>query len=228
MKKVLIIGGLLALLPLASSCIVNVNGNGKSVRCKGPVVTRNLELSDFDSITLNGSCDIDLVQQNGFLVSVNANEEVFEHINFHVENGTLMLETKDNVNILAEEYTVTIGLPVLNDFVVNGAGDVDLKNGYSYAGPLKIVVNGAGDMDFTGVQVPDLSIIVNGAGDIDANDLNVKMLNIDVHGAGDARVSGKASRAELSVSGVGDIDARALDCDDVHTSKSGVASIRTK
>lgn len=228
MNKVFIIGGIVASLALSSSCVMNVNGSGKSVRCKGPVVTRTLNLSDFNSIILNGSCDIDLVQQNDFLVSVNANEEVFEHINFHVENGSLMLETKENVNIVAEKYNVTIGLPVVKDVVVNGAGDVDLKNGYSYAEPLKIVVNGAGDLEFTGIQVPDLSIIVNGAGDIDAHDLNVKMLNIDVHGAGDAKVSGKASRAELSVSGVGDIDARALDCDDVHTSKSGVASIRTK
>ena len=229
MNKVYIIVGIVALLLIATGCIYRVNvGNGKSVRCKGPVVTKAMELSGFDCITLNGGCDIELIQQNGFLVSVKANEEVFEHLDYHVEGTTLVLEAKEKVNIIADKYTVTIGLPVLKNFTVNGAGDVDLANGYSSAEDLKIEVNGAGDLDFTGIKVPALSIGVNGAGDIDANDLEVQELKISVNGAGDAKVSGKADRASFSVAGVGGIDARELDCEDIQTSKSGVASIKTK
>lgn len=229
MNKVFIIVGIAALLLVATGCIYRVNvGNGKSVRCKGPVVTKALDLTGFDSITLNGGCDIEFIQQSDFLVSVEANEEVFEHLDYHVEGNTLVLEAKDKVNIIADKYNVTIGLPVLKNFTVNGAGDVDLKNGYSAADDLKIEVNGAGDLDFTGVRVPALSISVNGAGDIDADDLEVQDLKISVNGAGDAKVSGKADRASFSVAGVGGIDARNLDCEDIETSKSGVASIKTK
>ena len=227
MNKMLIIAGIIALL-IATGCVVRVNGNGKSVRCKGPVVTKTLDLADFDNITLNGGCDIDLIQQNGFLVSVEANEEVFEHLDYHVDGNTLVLDTKDHVNIIAEKYNLTIGLPVLKILTVNGAGDVDLKNGYAGADDMKIEINGAGDFDFTGVKVPALSISVNGAGDIDANDLEVQELNLSVNGAGDAKVSGKADRASFSVAGVGGIDARNLDCEDIQTSKSGIASIKTK
>ena len=47
-----------------------------------------------------------------------------------------------------------------------------------------------------------------------------------VNGAGDAVVSGKAARASLNISGAGDIDARALQCDDIDTKVRGVGSIR--
>jgi hypothetical protein len=229
MNKVFTFVGIAALLLVATGCVIRVNsGNGKSVRCEGPVVTKTFDLNNFESIVLNGGCDINLIQQDKFLVSVEANEEVFGHLDYHVSGNSLILEAVDKVNIIAEKYSVTIGLPVLESVTVNGAGDVDLKNGYSYDGDLKIEVNGAGDLDFTGIQVPVLSISVNGAGDIDANDLDVKELKLSVNGAGDARVSGKADKASFSVAGVGGIDARNLDCEDIQTSKAGLASIKTK
>ena len=223
----LIIAGIITLL-IATGCVVRVNGNGKNVRCKGPVVTKTFDLADFDNITLNGGCDINLIQQNEFLVSVEANEEVFEHLDYYVDGNTLVLDTKEHVTIMAQKFNLTIGLPVMKALVVNGAGDVDLKNGYSSAEDMKIEINGAGDFDFTGVKVPALSIAVNGAGDIDINSMEVQELSLAVNGAGDAKVSGKADRASFTVAGVGGIDARNLDCEDIETSKSGIASIKTK
>ena len=49
-----------------------------------------------------------------------------------------------------------------------------------------------------------------------------------VNGAGDIDLSGKAVKASFSVNGAGDIDARRLECNDFTTSKSGLASIKTK
>ena len=64
--------------------------------------------------------------------------------------------------------------------------------------------------------------------DIDINSMEVQELSLAVNGAGDAKVSGKADRASFTVAGVGGIDARNLDCEDIETSKSGIASIKTK
>jgi hypothetical protein len=51
---------------------------------------------------------------------------------------------------------------------------------------------------------------------------------VSISGAGDVDLSGKAARAEFTVAGAGDIDARGLDCTDVQTHKSGIASIKLK
>ena len=220
---------------LCAACVFPINGlngitvnNGKKVTCKGPVVTKELDLSGFEAITVNGSSDMELIQGDYFKVLVKANEEVFDYIDYKVEDGVLILETKDHVNIRAEEYDVTITLPTLKELVVNGAADVDLKNGYVSGEKLKVSVNGAGDFDLSGIAVPSLSFTLNGAGDIEADGLDVQELIVAVNGAGDIDVSGRADEATFSVSGAGDIDARGLECVKVNTHKSGMASIRLK
>ena len=220
---------------LCAACVFPINGlngvtvnNGKKVTCKGPVITKELDLSGFDAITVNGSSDMELFQGESFQVLVKANEEVFDYIDYKVEDGILILETKDHVNIRAEEYDITITLPVLKELIVNGAADVDIKKGYAASENLKVQVNGAGDFDLSGIAVPSLSFTLNGAGDIEADGLDVEELSVAVNGAGDIDVSGKAGKASFSVSGAGDIDARGLECESVTTHKSGMASIRLK
>ena len=166
--------------------------------------------------------------QGDFAVSVMANEEVFDHLDYEVTDGVLVIKTKDNVGIRAEEYDITVSLPVLNAITVNGAGDFDIKNGYSSDNGLDIVINGAGDFEISGITVPSLNIGLNGAGDIDITDMNVDKLSVSINGAGDVDLSGKAASASFNVSGAGDIDARNLDCADVQTHKSGIASIKLK
>ncbi|MCR5408358.1 MAG: DUF2807 domain-containing protein [Bacteroidales bacterium] len=232
MKRVV---SLIGAAMLCAACVFPINGlngvtvnNGKKVTCKGPVITKELNLSGFDAITVNGSSDMELFQGESFQLVVKANEEVFDYIDYKVEDGVLILETKDHVNIRAEEYDVTITLPVLKELIVNGAADVDIKKGYAASENLNVQVNGAGDFDLSGIAVPSLSFTLNGAGDIEADGLDVDELSVAVNGAGDIDVSGKAGKASFRVSGAGDIDARGLDCESVTTHKSGMASIRLK
>lgn len=212
-----------------SSCIIRVGDNsGKRVTCKGPVITKTLDLGGFDAITVSGGADIELFQGDECEVSVKANQDVFDYLDYEVSGTTLIIKTKDNIGIRAEEYDITVTLPVLNAVTVNGASDMDIKNGYASDKALEIEINGAGDIDITGISVPSLTVILNGAGDIDVNDMDVESLSVSISGAGDVDLSGKAARAEFTVAGAGDIDARGLDCTDVQTHKSGIASIKLK
>lgn len=228
MKKVLSALCLMALI----SCTCNVrlgNGkNGKNVTCKGPVVTQSFDLAHFDAIVINGHADLEFTQTDGpFAVSVKANEEVFQHLNYHVENGKLILETINKVNIRAEEFDVYVSAPKLVSLEVNGAIDAKIA-ALSQPENLEIEVNGAGDMEIKNITVPELSVEINGAGDLECKALNVDKLSIEVNGAGDVELEGKAGSCKLNVSGAGDIDARKLDCDAIETHKAGLASIKTK
>ncbi len=220
---------------LCTSCVFSGNGwkhvdrnNGKGVECKGPVVVRTMDLGGFDEIVVNGMSDMELVQGDICQVVVKANEEVFNHLDYKVEDGALMLDTKDQVIVRAEEFDVRITLPLLKSLTVNGAADVDLKGGYSAADSLRVEINGAGDFDFSGIKVPFLRFELNGAGDIDASGLDVGELSMEVNGAGDVDVSGKAVTASFSVSGVGAINARGLQAEHVTTQKDGIGWIRLK
>ena len=225
MKKVLVA---LCTLVLATGCFnIHINGT-KSISCKGPVVEKDMELSDFTAIVLNGSSDLTFSQADAFSVVVTANEEVFDHIDYKVENGVLVIGTKDGVNIRAERYDVAVTLPYLESITLNGAADINQKGPYVSDKDLKVQVNGAGDLNFLSIQVPSLLFGANGASDINASGLDVQNLTVSVNGAGDAVLSGKAASAVFSVNGAGDIDARELECGTVSTHKAGVASIRLK
>ena len=229
MKK---IASFIATAILCASCVFPINmngikiGDGKTVKCKGPVTTNTFDLTGFDAITVNGYADMELFQGDQFQVIVKANEDVFQYLDYKVEDGVLVMETKEHVNIKAETYEMTITLPTLKNLTVNGACDADMKTGYSSGENLSVVVNGAGDFELSGIKVPSFNITLNGAGDIEADGLDVENLAVAINGAGDIDLSGKALKASFTVSGAGNIDASGLECENVSTQKSGFASIK--
>ncbi|MBO4585233.1 MAG: DUF2807 domain-containing protein [Bacteroidales bacterium] len=228
MKKIAVLA---AVAVLFTSCVIRVNNgsNGKSVKCTGPVVTKVMEgLDGFNAITINGGADLEVIQADVCEVTVTANDDVFQHLDYKVEDGVLILETIDHVGIKAQTFDIFIKIPELTGVTVNGASDLDMKGGYSSDKGLDIVINGAGDIDITGITVPSLSIVLNGAGDIDIKDMDVETLSVGISGAGDVDLSGKATSANFNVSGAGDIDASNLETSSVTTHKAGFASIKLK
>lgn len=199
----------------------------KIVRCKGPVKEQSFsQLKDFNSIVVNGSADIFLIQEKYFDVCVRANEEVFKYLDFKVVNGVLYIETKDRANIIAETYDITISMPNIDALTVNGAGDVKVMDGIVCEGDLSVKVNGAGDLSLGEVTVNAMNVTVNGAGDVDIDKANAKTIAVTVNGAGSVSVSGKADVAFFKVSGAGVVDARGLEAGSIETKRAGVAIIR--
>ena len=225
MKKALTLAA--ALLALCS-CTFNINGgNAKTIRGEGAVETRELALSGFDKLVVNGHADITFTQTDGLWgVSVRTQENIFDYLDYHVDGTTLILEYKEQVNIRAEEFDVCISAPLLKDVVVNGASDFKARQGIRSPEAFSFTVNGAGDMELSGVVCPSLNIAVNGAGDIDMEAIDVQTLSITINGAGDAKVSGKAVEANFSVSGVGGIDATKLQAEKVEKNVSGLAKVK--
>lgn len=223
MKKI----GMAALCAAAILTGCNYNITRNVVYCKGDVVQKELDLTGFDRIQINGSADLNYLQDQSEKVSVKANEDVFQYLNFRVEDGVLILETVDSVQIRAETFDVYVNAPVMKTITVNGAADAKLAQIDSDEN-LSITVNGAGDIELKNVRVPELDFTVNGAGDLDASGLKVGKLSLSVNGAGDADLSGEADSAVFRISGAGDVDARGLACKDIQLHKSGAARIRTQ
>ena len=228
MKKVLLA---LCTLVLATSCIYSVNMNlGNRIVCKGDVKTEEMDLGPFSQVVVNGSADLEIVQKGSCSVKVEANEEVFQYLDYRVEDGVLILETKKDgklVQLTANTFNVYVYVPEMESLSVNGAADAKLES-YTSGKDVSVVVNGSADLELEHIQVPSLSFIINGAGDVEAKHIDVETLSISINGAGDMEISGKAGYAKMHVSGAGDIDATELDCPQIDKSKTGVASIRIR
>ena len=123
MKKLLTV--LSVVILACTSCIMQV-GNGKTVHCTGPIFNQNYDsLGVFNAVVVNGNSDLHITQAETCGVNVTANEEVFQYLNYRIEDGVLIITTKDHVNIRAEKYDVYVRAPFLTKIGVNGAADVD-------------------------------------------------------------------------------------------------------
>ena len=131
MKKI-IVCLMAAVLGLSSCQFVTISGNAfnkKTIRCNGPVETRVIEgLDAFESVMMNGHSDITFIQSETFEVSVYANQEVFDYLDFHTDDGVLVIQTQKDVNLRATDFEVTVKAPVLTQLTVNGAADLDMAD----------------------------------------------------------------------------------------------------
>jgi hypothetical protein len=217
---------------LCASCFhVNTNFKGiggmNTVKGEGPVISKSFDLKDFDAIVINGHADAVFTQSSTYEVTLSTQENIFDHMDIRVEGSTLVIETKDKVNIRAEKYDFVLQAPVLKSLTVNGASDFNIPSGLRTEGDLKIEVNGAGDLTFNQIECNTLSVQANGASDIDADSLKVNSMSILVNGAGDVRLSGTTESASFEVNGAGDIDARNLRvAGEVKRHTAGMAKIR--
>ena len=224
MKKFL---ALIVLPLLIASCTINFK-DGKTVKCTGPVETRAMEIAgDFQAIEINGGFDMKMVY-GPCAVEVTANNDAFDYLSvFTRKDGTIVIETKDHVNIAAEECVFTVSSPKINSIKVNGAVDLDYTFTSEYSEPLAIVVNGAGDMELNKFAGPSMTVEINGAADLDINDIKTQSLSIEINGAGDVAVSGETDDASFEVNGAGRINATGLVTKNKpRVSTSGLASVK--
>ena len=214
MKNILYIA---ATVLLCSSCFhVNSNykgsflGGKNAIKGEGPVITKSFDLKDFDRIVINGQADATFTQSDTYEVTLRAQENVFDYVDYRVEGTTLILELKDKRTVRSTDFDLTLKAPALKRLEVNGAADFDIPSGLKSDDNLQIEVNGAGDLSFNAVRCSNLTIQANGAADVDLTDIDVQNLKVEVNGAGDVVVDGAAGDASLSVNGAGDIDASGL------------------
>ena len=214
MKNILYIA---ATVLLCSSCFhVNSNykgsflGGKNAIKGEGPVITKSFDLKDFDRIVINGQADATFTQADTYEVTLRAQENVFDYVDYRVEGTTLILELKDKRTVRSTDFDLTLKAPALKRLEVNGAADFDIPAGLKSDDDLRIEVNGAGDLSFNAVRCSNLTIQANGAADVDLTDIDVQNLKVEVNGAGDVVVDGAAGEANLSVNGAGDIDATRL------------------
>ena len=221
---------MVALTLVCTSCF-HVNKNytfGKdNIKGEGAVISKSLDLKDFDTIEINGGADVTFVQASDYDVTVRTQENVFDWLDYKVEGTKLILQIKDKKGIRADVFEISVQAPELNSVVVNGASDFDIDS-LSVAGDLKVQVNGAGDLDFEKIACENLFLQVNGATDANLTSIDIRnSLKVEVNGAGDVNISGSTQDVSLEVNGAGDIDATGLKvAGKVKQRKAGIATIR--
>ncbi|QLG46454.1 head GIN domain-containing protein [Costertonia aggregata] len=201
---------------------------GKRIKGNGNMKTIERSIGDYESISLSGWFDVDLVSGNEGEITLRGEENLLEYIKTEVKNGKLVIKTEKGVNLKPSNWKsgikVTVPVESIEGIAISGSGDIvgktiirseRLKTSMSGSGNLtmdvetdylSVSMSGSGDMDFAG-STKDFDVSISGSGDVEAYGLEADNVTASVSGSADIQVTvNKVLKAR--VSGSGDISYR--------------------
>ncbi len=195
----------------------------KKVVGNGNTTTNKITTQSYDEIKAVGSMDVHLESGKEGNVSVTTDSNIQEYVIVEVKDNTLILRTKNNVNLKTKKgIHITVPFESISGVSLVGSGDIDTKDtiksdsfDVSVTGSGDIVlaiesntldakITGSGDLVLSG-KATNLEVKVSGSGDFKGSSLNAENTQVYVSGSGDAEVTATKS-IKARVNGSGDIE----------------------
>lgn len=212
----------LALSTLACAGLTFEFNRGVRVTGSGDVVTENRDVSGFDVIEFNTVGELLISQGEQESLSIEAEENILEHIRTEVRGGTLVIDVDDAVSLdLNAPITYTVVVTDLREFKLNGLGNVKLDG--LQADELELDMHGAGNLEARGLTadrlevelsglgsvtpvgaVDELVVSIPGSGNFSGADLQSRTARVRVSGLGNATVW-VTGRLDVEISGAGNV-----------------------
>jgi hypothetical protein len=151
-------------------------------------VSRNLNLSDFDSLAVQGSWGIEIVRGERWQVELSYPEGLQDDFVAEVRAGRLVLEAN--------------GRTAARQWGWFGGHDTSAKARVIMPALARVEIMGTSEMEFRGFDGAALELDVSGAVNVDGHDSRYDRLDLNVSGAGRIGLEGVAVRdADVNLSG---------------------------
>lgn len=122
-------------------------------------------VEQFVRVDNRASYDVEIRPGSDFSVTVQIDANLLPLVQTSVENGTLILAESEPMDPELDDPHVIVTLPLLEQVIVSGRGDVDVT-AFDHPAPVRLTVQGEGDIDFDGTA-PDIIVEDNGPGEIE-------------------------------------------------------------
>ncbi|WP_158976319.1 head GIN domain-containing protein [Cellulophaga sp. L1A9] len=217
---------------------------GKKIKGNGVFKTIERTTDDYDSVSISGWFDVDLVDGNEGKITITGEENLLEYIITEIKDGQLVIKVEDNKNLQPSKWknSIKIIIPVeeIEALSLSGSGDVVGKkilktNRFAMtmsgsgdislsldANTISATMSGSGDMELKG-STDDFKATISGSGNIKAYELKADNVKATISGSADMQVVANRS-LKAQVSGSGDISYRG-NPDKINTKISGSGSI---
>ena len=192
---------LLAGLLTFSGCDqLNICENGR-----GSTLEETLDMAAFAGVAVSTNANVYLTTGDSQRVVVQAQENVFEALDFHVVDEVLVIDLDQCFYSYDLDVYITLDQP-LKRVEVSGSGDVFTLEKVTVADALTLEVSGSGEISL----------------EADANEVKNR-----ISGAGGINLSGSAASIDTRISGSGGIDAYSMptQAHQVQVSGSGKAKV---
>jgi hypothetical protein len=190
----------IAALMLAAIACSTLSSRANRVVGSGHQASESRDVTNFDSVELAGSGDVNILLGGAESVNVQADDNILPLIETTVTNNKLLIRTKPFTTITpSSPIVVTVAMKSLKQATLSGSGNINI---------------GA-------MSGPDLSLDLPGSGNITAEGT---VDNVTIHLAGSGTVTAdqlKAHSASATIAGSGDISLYASDSLDANVLGSG-------
>lgn len=191
----------------------------RGVKGSGNIVKEKRDITGFNSVSVSGVFNIEIVSGRDFSVEVEADDNLLPIITTEVNNGVLKISSEGRIRSI-NKMLVRISAPDIEKVRSSGVAKVsveEIKNSsfelstsgaskVSLSGStaeLKIDVSGAGKVEAENLSAQNASVRTSGAGKINVN--VSESLDAKVSGAGTIRYSGSPKNVNERKSGAGKI-----------------------
>jgi len=192
------LGSRFSLIPANTSFIWK--GNGK-------ITKESRAVSGYTAIASSGSWDVMVAYGESSSIQLEGDENLLQYIEITVENGTLHIKNKKNVNLRSKnKIIVYVSLTRLTGISLSGSGDIIGQGNFSNDGKTDFKVSGSGSIKLAFAKMKEVEAGISGSGDI--------------------RLSGSANTVDAHISGSGNADCSDVICDDASAHISGSGNIK--
>lgn len=193
-KKGLLVSLLAILLLMLSACNVVIGSGGR--------VTESRSVSDFDSISLNGSGDVIIEQGGEESLTIETNDNIMQYVTTEVRDGTLHLAVEAPNAVLFTRIVFTVGVVDLSGLEIAGSGSI--KGDGIETDQLEVSVGGSGNVELEGTATRQ-TIDIAGSGRYKGGDLRSETADVSIAGSGKATVWA-TDGLDVSIAGSGTVE----------------------
>ena len=200
MKKIALFS--LIILVFASGCREIA---GRRVKGSGHVITEDRTASGFNNVDISGAIDVYVKQDSATSVKVEADDNILEYIQVHVEGLTLEIYTENNIRLRpSNKIKVYISNSQYKELQISGASSLHTEN------------------EITSTDAIDVSLSGASEGRLE---LNAPKVSVNLTGASNASIKGKTKDFEGSASGASKIRGFDLLSENANVDASGASHI---
>jgi len=221
MKKLLFLAALAALTSCQLMDIAVGNGQSSST---------SIKLEGFDSISLRCHLKVIYTQTSGEQsVTLTCDENLTDCYRIIVENGTLVVDTRNNTILKPKVKSyVTVNSSGVDGVSVSGSGSCRITGPLTSDGDIRFKVSGSGGIRAEGtVECREFSSTVSGSGSIGVAGVLADAASFRGSGSGSTSVDLlTADKVSATVSGSGSVRLFCQDAGDIDVSISGSGGVR--
>jgi hypothetical protein len=195
----------------------------------GKVVTKEYQITGFNSLDFGSTFEVEISQGDAFKVSVTADDNLFDYIKAVKEDSTLYLslDSKDKSIQNFKSLKALVTLPSLRDLKMSGVTHVTLKD-FKSSSETGIHIDGASNLKGS-LDTKKFVGEISGASHMDLKS-STSEAKLNASGASDVELKGSATGINLEASGASHVNLANFAVDEAKVDLSGAshATIQVK